>query len=77
MKDQIGFVGFFQRRTERRYQIMRKVLYKSYGIRKDDFFAARRLQHARSGIQRSKQLIFNIYVCAVKRFNNVDFPALV
>ena len=42
MKDQIGFVGFFQRRTERRYQIMRKVLYKSYGIRKDDFFAARR-----------------------------------
>ncbi|MNC55460.1 hypothetical protein D3C75_1049900 [compost metagenome] len=62
MQHQIGLIDLFKRCTEGGYQIMRQILYKSYGVSQDYFFACRQLQHTRSRIEGGEQLVLNIYI---------------
>ncbi|MNW59301.1 hypothetical protein D3C74_372110 [compost metagenome] len=62
MQHQIGLIDLFKRCTERGYQIMRQILYKSYSISQDDFFACGQLQHTRGRIEGREQLVLNINI---------------
>ena len=74
---QIGFVDFFQRRFERFNQSVRQFSQKTDGIGEQNPLFVRQRKAARRRIERGESLSSVKTPAPVRRFNKVDFPALV